>query len=85
MDSVAISEDSLEHSEHGTQNATQCPAWFPSWLILRCDYIATTAAITHRLGTFETSMFRVLFRVPTSQPRHYRTSGNSTVRQVVIQ
>ena len=22
MDSVAISEDSLEHSEHGTQNAT---------------------------------------------------------------
>ena len=52
---------------------TECYAmsWFPSWLILRCDYIATTAAITHRLGTFETSIFRVLFTVPTSQLRHY--------------
>ena len=29
MDSVAISEDSLEHSEHGTQNATQCPGFHP--------------------------------------------------------
>ena len=30
MDSVVISEDSLEHAEHGTQNGTQYPAFHPS-------------------------------------------------------
>ena len=58
MDSVAISEDSLEHAEHGTQNATQCPAFHPgsssdaaTWqLLLRL--LTGLAHLRHRYVVF---------------------------------